>query len=596
LRSTAPEAGLGSYGRPRALIAPSPQPGRAPVHSLAAPLLLLGFAVMLFPSLGQAPIERAEIYFLDGARSMVERADWLVPYYRGEPFFDKPALTYWLMALAFRAFGMSPAAARLVPAVSALGVLASTIGLGTLLFGRRAALFGAVVLATSLAFAVFGRVAMSDMLLTLWSTLSVALAVRALREGQGWCVAALGAVLGLGFLTKGPVAVLFPGVALVLLVVENRHRLGRLVRPKPLFLGFVLAAVLGFSWFAAVYLRLGSGPLEYFFLRENLERFAGETYDSGRSPFFYFFTYLAEGLPWSVFLPLAIRRWGLGEGQDHRSQGLLLLWVGLMLFPLSLSRGKLDYYLLPLYPALSLLVGRFFAGRSFDRFERIWVRTSLLLLGAALGFFPLARRAIAVDWLPGMMAIAFVSAVTVVGALACIAAAFRPRPARVLGVLAATSACSFLGLVTLFLPAFWAAQPNSDIVANVVRERQFRPTAQVVACADPSRAERDLLFYARVVVATRCDLWNLAPAKAPFLFLLAPGERASLAAVPTFREISAHRYLPATALTFAGLLEPRLPGVITLAANYGTDDPVAETKRKQDRKREMRLLWPEAPR
>ena len=57
--------------------------------------------MLLFSSLGQAPIERAEIYFLDGARSMVERADWLVPYYRGEPFFDKPPLTYWLMALAF---------------------------------------------------------------------------------------------------------------------------------------------------------------------------------------------------------------------------------------------------------------------------------------------------------------------------------------------------------------------------------------------------------------------------------------------------------------------------------------------------------------
>jgi 4-amino-4-deoxy-L-arabinose transferase-like glycosyltransferase len=566
------------------------------VPSLAAALLLLGFAALLFPSLGQAPIERAEIYFLDGARSMVERADWLVPYYRGEPFFDKPPLTYWLMALAFRAFGASPGAARLVPAVSALGVLASTLWLGTRLFGRRAARFGAVVLATSLAFAVFGRVAMSDMLLALWSTLAVALAVRASREGQGWCVAALGAVLGLGFLTKGPVAILFPGFAVALLLVEHRRRAAQLVRPKPLALGVVLGALLGFSWFVAVYLRLGSGPLEYFFWRENLERFAGETYDSGHSPFFYFATYLAEGLPWSLFLPLAIRRWWLGEDNDRRSQAFLMLWVGLMLVPLSLSRGKLDYYLLPLYPALSLLVGRFFAGGSLDRFERIWVRTSLVLLGAAVGLLPVARRAIAGEWLPGGTAIAFVSAVAVVGALACLAAAWHPRPARILGILAATSAAVFLGLVTLFLPAFWAAQPNSAIVADVARERRFRPEAQVVACSDPSRAERDLLFFARVVVITRCDLWNLAPAKAPFLFLLTSAERASLASLPAFREVGSYPYVPATALTFAGLLEPRAPGLITLAANYGTDDPAAETKRKQDRKREMRLLWPETAR
>jgi hypothetical protein len=201
---------------------------------------------------------------------------------------------------------------------------------------------------------------------------------------------------------------------------------------------------------------------------------------------------------------------------------------------------------------------------------------------------PFGRGAIAPEWLPGAAAIAFVSALAALGALACVAVAYRPVPERVLGVLAATTAAVFLGLVTLFLPAFWSAQPNAAIVADVVRERQFRPEAQVVACTDPSRAERDLLFSARVVVDMRCDLWSLAPSKVPFLFLLTPAERASLASVPGLREISAHRYLPATVLTLDGLLGERPPGVMTLAANYKTDDPVAENKRRQDRKRELR--------
>jgi 4-amino-4-deoxy-L-arabinose transferase-like glycosyltransferase len=557
---------------------------------------MAAFAVLLFPSLGQAPIERAEFYFLDGARSMIERADWLVPYYRGEAFFDKPPMTYWLMALAFEGLGTSPGAARVVPAVAALGVLASTLWLGVLLFGRRTALFGAVVLATSLAFAVFGRVAMSDMLMALWSTLAAALAVRATRDQTALFVVALGAALGLGFLTKGPVAVLFPGFAVLLLLVANRSRLAHLVRPGPLLAAFALSVFIGFSWFVAVYMRLGPGPLEYFFLRENLARFAGETYDSGRSPLFYVVTYFAEGLPWSLFLPLAIRRWRRAEGTDRQAQGFLVSWVALMLVPLSVSRGKIDYYLLPLYPGLCLLIGRFFAGGAFDRFEKAWTRVALGLLGIALGLLPFARLAIDPGWLPAEAAIAFVGGMTVAGAFACFAAAHRPRPERVVAVLSVSSACVFVGLVTLFLPAFWAAQPNAHIVADVVRERQFRPDAQVVACADPSRAERDLLFHGRVVVETRCDLWGLAPSKAPFLFLLTPAERASFAAVPGFREVSTHRYLPATALTLSGLLDARPPGLITLAANYRTGDPVAETKRKQDRKREMRRLWPEAPR
>jgi 4-amino-4-deoxy-L-arabinose transferase-like glycosyltransferase len=525
---------------------------------------------------------------------MVERGDLLVPHYRGQPFFDKPALTYWLMAASFDLFGFTPAAGRLVPVAAALGVLGATVWLGTLLFDRRSALAGGLVLVSTLAFAAFGRVAMSDMLLTLWSTLAAGLAVRATRDGAGSAVVALGAVLGLGFQTKGPVAILFPGFAVLLLLWRSRHLLSGRARPMPLLLGAALFALFGLAWFGAVFLWLGPGPLEYFFLRENLARFAAETYDSGRSPIFYLGAYLAEGLPWSLFLPLAARRLLRAEPEERAAAGLLGLWVLLMLVPLTLSRGKIDYYLLPLYPALSLLLGRFFSGPPFDALERAWTRAALGVVAIGLLLLPLARGSVAPAWLPGRLATASVGAIAVAGALACAAAARRPRGVLVLGVLSGTAAAVFLGLVTLLLPAFWAAQPNDEIVADVARERRFRPDVQVVACSDPSRAERDLLFHARVAMITRCDLWSLAPSRSPFLFLLSPAELASLASVPGFREISTHRYLPATVLTLDGLLHPRAPGTVTLAANYRTDDPVAETKRKKDRKREMRRLWPEA--
>ena len=130
-------------------------------------LFLAAAAVLLFWGLGQAPLERAEIYFLDGARSMLERHDLLVPYYRGQPFFDKPPLTYWLMAASFHAFGIGAGAARVVPAVAALSVLMATLWLGSVLFDRRTAWAAALMLATTGAFLGFGRVAMSDMLLAL---------------------------------------------------------------------------------------------------------------------------------------------------------------------------------------------------------------------------------------------------------------------------------------------------------------------------------------------------------------------------------------------------------------------------------------------
>ena len=147
--------------------------------------------------------------------------------------------------------------------------------MGLQLFDRRTAVYGGIILATTLGFVSFGRLAMSDMLLTLWSTLAMALAVAAFRDGSasGWYIPALGAVLGLGFQTKGPVALLLPGLGILALLWQRRRQRWPITLRR-LLLALALFAVVGLGWFAIVYLRLGAEPLAHFFLRENLERFA----------------------------------------------------------------------------------------------------------------------------------------------------------------------------------------------------------------------------------------------------------------------------------------------------------------------------------
>lgn len=560
-----------------------------------AALLLGGLALLLFPNLGTAPLERAEIYFMDGARSMVERGDWLVPRYRGEPFFDKPALTYWLMAVSMLWLGPSPGAARVVPALAALGVVLGTLGLGRLLFDRRSALFGGLVLATTLAFAVFGRVAMSDMLLALWSTLAVALAVRAFAAPAApWAVPALGAVLGLGFQTKGPIALILPGLAILLLLWSRRRERPPLTA-KGAAPGALLFALFGVGWFVLVYREIGLEPLEYFFLRENLERFAGETYDSGRPPWFYLAAYMAEGLPWSLFLPLSLVR--LLRAPAEPGVRFLAAWVGLMLVPLSLSQGKIDYYLLPLYPAVSLIVGRFFAC-PWSGPERAWARGALALGAAGLGLLAFAPLRVPPEWLPAAGPRLALRACAAAAALACLWVAVRaPAPKRVAGVLAGGVGLVFLLLVVFFLPAFAGGQPNRAIASDVGREKLWRPDAQVLFCRDPSRAERDILFHARVAAERRCDLWPRAASRRPYLMLLRPEEHASLRAIRGYREVSVHRYLPATVLTFDGLIRERpVPGEMILAANYPTADPEAERKRRKEYRRMLRRERAEAAR
>jgi 4-amino-4-deoxy-L-arabinose transferase-like glycosyltransferase len=388
--------------------------------------------------------------------------------------------------------------------------------------------------------------------------------------------AALGLVLGLGFLTKGPIALLLPGLG----IVAWAWRARRLpLRAGEIALAAVVFSATALTWFALVYRRLGMAPLEYFFLRENLERFAGETYDAGRSPAYYLGAYLAVGIPWSLLFPRAVVRLPRGERT-------ILIWLALMAVPLSLARGKIDYYLLPLAPALSLVVARFLTARDWNARDRRWAQVAAAAFAGGILLVPLATRRVPLDWLAGAPAQIALVLVSIAVSLAALDAVRRPAPARVAFALGGGSAAVFAVLAAWFLPAFRAAQPNQAITADVVRERRYEPDAVVVACTDPARAQRDLLFDARLVVQERCDLWGLASSPQPFLFLLGPEETQSL--LPQLRPIAAYRALPATALTLGGLVSGPQPQMLALAANFETDDPVAEVKRKKDRKRALR--------
>jgi len=479
--------------------------------------------------------------------------------------------------------------------LASVGVLLATAWLGTLLYDRRSALRGALVLATTLAFLSFARVAMSDMLLALWTTLAVGLAVLAYRPGApSWAVPLLGAVAGLGFATKGPIALLVPGLAVLLLLWENRRR-PLPCGSGPLALGVAAFALLGLGWFALVYRRLGTEPLVFFFLRENLERFAGEAYDVGRPLWFYPPAYLAEGLPWSPFLPIAL--WRLlrsrEKGEAARTR-FLSLWVALVLVPLSFSRGKIDYYLLPVYPALSLVIGRYLAAVPWGRAERAWAGVVLLAQAAALALVLALPPRIPAEWLPAGAPRALLVGVVAGGAALLVAVAIRPTAARASAALASLVGAAWLVLVVFFLPAFVAAQPNRAIVGDVARERQFRPDLRMAFCSDPTRVRRDVLLDVRLAAFSECDLWSLAGSREPFLLLATPAQDASFRADRRYREVARYRYVPASALTLGGLFSIRQAGEIVLGANFATTDPEAERKRKREYRKAVQKELAEA--
>ncbi len=542
-------------------------------------ILLLG-ALMLFPSLGVAPLERAEIYFLDAARGMVERDDWLTPYYRGQPFWDKPALTYWLMALSFEAFGFTPEAARLVPALATLLTLLATCWLGWQALGRRARAgrhAGAGHhrgLRGLRARGHVGRVAGA------LQHPGGGAGAPGLRRARALGGAGAGAGAGPGLPDQGSrrAAPAGAGPAGAGGAALARRRTAPTLWPGPLALAALLFAAAGLGWFAVVYVRLGSGPLEWFFLRENLQRFAASTYESGRPPWYYLATYLAQGAPWSLFVPLAVWRLlgpGRQAGGQERGARLLMAWVALMLVPLSLSRGKIDYYLLPLYPALALVVGHTLVARPWGRLERGWSRGVLLLMAVGAGLALHLSATIPPGWLPSDGALRLVALGSGLLALALALASLRPRPALTLGLLAGAVAALFVALTTVYLPAFRAGQPNAEIVADVLREKAYQPELRLALCEDPVRVQRDVLFEARIAVDERCDLYAPIASRLPFLLLLDEDE-APVGLGTGQRHVRTYAYLPATAFGLRGLVEGLRPRRAALFANFETGDPVAQ--------------------
>lgn len=357
-------------------------------------LLLLALAAALFLShLGAfRDFVRAESYFALGSRLMVSERNWLTPHAPDESVLNKPPLQYWLTGIAYKIFGASYTTARLPSALAALVVLVVVYLLGTRLYDGRAGLLAAGTLTTSYLFYTFARTGMSDMLLTLCVTSALACFILVLTEKSaagGSLLALCGyAAVALGVLAKGPVAIVLVGGPLILELLFSRDisMLKRLRIPS----GALVILSIATPYFLLLYLKLGAGPLYYFFIGENLQRFTGEIYAYATRPLWYLpLALISDFGPWSLLLfPAIYFDWRIRRGmetKERRARRLIYLWLFFPLLFFSFSHFKLDYYLLPAMPAAALIVGRFVTRASdLPRWPQIYLNAFLVLFALAM--------------------------------------------------------------------------------------------------------------------------------------------------------------------------------------------------------------------
>jgi 4-amino-4-deoxy-L-arabinose transferase-like glycosyltransferase len=444
----------------------------------ALPALLVLAAAVYFVSLGNSAIWDAnEAFYVETPREMLEANDFLNPTFNYLPRFNKPVLSYWIVGLFYRLFGVSVTAQRFAIALGAIVIIASAFVLAGLIEDRGprtdgsgtgrpltdgpwiAGVWAAAGLAAAPRLVMFARRIFIDVWVTAFMSLTLMFFTLSERypERRRLFLVLMYASIGLGVLTKGPVAVVLPALAFALYLAVRRElkRVTEMMIP----LGLVILALIVIPWYAALYHEHGWSYIRSFLMSENVERFtSGVGVRQHRGPWFYLPIVLSDSFPWSLLLPCAaIAAWRTRT----RVETLLWCWIAAIVGFFSLSAGKQDLYILPIVSAVAALGGvTFERGLSDERWRRglsatLAVAGGLFALagGAVLFLFEASGRVYALD------AALLVGAVGLAGgALTVVLGAARRPAAAAISLLAAVITVNWAFVVRV-LPEFERYKP-----------------------------------------------------------------------------------------------------------------------------------------
>ena len=311
------------------------------------------------------------------ARNMLTSGDWVTARLDGIPYLEKAPLIYWLIAASFKIFGAADWAARIPIVLSAIALAWLTAAFGTWAFGRRAGFYAGLCIATCFGLFLFTRILIPDVMLTASIALSMWAFIRAIDETETrprlWALI-LAASLGTSLLFKSLVGIVFPIAAALLYLAVTRQLLNRRVwkalhPPSGLLVALLIAA----PWHILAALRnppyfeftTRSAPGEYhgflwfYFINEQLLRFLNMRYprDYDTVPRLYFWLFhLLWLFPWSVYFPAVAKLDFKPMDRAGKTRLLALCWAGFILVFFTFSTTQ-EYYSMPCYPALALLLG-----------------------------------------------------------------------------------------------------------------------------------------------------------------------------------------------------------------------------------------------
>jgi 4-amino-4-deoxy-L-arabinose transferase-like glycosyltransferase len=354
-------------------------------------VLLLGLCMVIyFVNLGQWDLwSPDEPRYAEVSREMVNGGDWILMHRNGELYTDKPPLFFWAVAISsFLWQGTTPFPVRFPSALFGTLTVLLTFFIGKRLYSSRTGFLSGLILATSFQFAYLSTRGNIDTTLTFFTTASILCFLKwyqqskegetSLERMKGLSFYGYYIGMGLGTLAKGPIGFILPllGTLLFLLVQKDWKRIKamRLLSGILLFLAIVLA------WYLPAILIGGKEYFEATLFHHSFDRFVKGSAHI-RPIYYYFYNFPADFLPWFIFLPAAMIYGFSRAMMSKRKEFLfLMIWFIFIFLFFTLSKGKRGLYLLPLFPAVSLMVGKLwedFISFSMKNFRHEWITIPL---------------------------------------------------------------------------------------------------------------------------------------------------------------------------------------------------------------------------
>jgi len=317
------------------------------------PALLAGASGLLFfGNLGRGSLQDwDEATYAEIAREIGVFHDWIHLHWNYLPWFNKAPLYIWLTAPLYT-FGVNAFWARAVSALAGVGVILLSYAIGKRLYGRPVGVGSAIVLGSCYQFIAAGRFGTSDMLLTLFLYAGLYAYLRTDKDPSWWY--AVGIFAGLAIMTKGPAGLVGPAAIGVTLLVDRRFLSA--LRTRHLWGGLAAALAIALPWHIASYVQYGPAFFNQYLGNMVVGR-VGQSIEGHAGNALTYVAYLRnQFFPWAYVVPLALLVFARDRLRARDGSWVIVVFPAMVFALYTLVQTKLVWYILPIYPALAILV------------------------------------------------------------------------------------------------------------------------------------------------------------------------------------------------------------------------------------------------